>query len=1142
MSDLPKIIDNNRSVFLDIFKDISSDHNELSIATGYWDLPVMQLVLDHIKDYKKIRILIGREPILKRDNNENIATPEPDYPDEDFFDDLKKINPTEELKNTTLRIKELIESDQLEVRVYRRDFLHAKCYIFGGYDSAKAIGVIGSSNFTKNGLTTNTELNALENDHRLVTYKPSSSTQEVGHLAWFDEMWADEMTEEWSGQFLEMIRTSHHGDLLFSPKEMYIRTLYELYREEIELEKEDIIHPHSKTLYDFQERNVKNLQRILEKNGVAMLADSVGLGKTISAIGVIKQYQNTRVVVIAPKSLMSHWRQELAKEGLHNVKIISLQNKQDVIDQQEIDQYSPVNLFVIDESHNLRSSNGSRYERLSEWIANKHNEEARVLLVTATPINNSLEDLTNQILLGARGEQDIFTLAVRNSEGSMVNRSFYEAVDNIRKRIQQNISQGKEDLSEVYKDARNTLDPIIRNFVVRNTRQSIKQIKTQDGEIYEFPKVSVSNTRYTSIDPEGPITDKFSQVLDFTMEELAETMDTMLHPLKQIEEMGSGDKCGDNETLIYQIYQLILSLSLVPYRWNMYDFRLYGKSRDQIREMNLKTDESKKINSQLSIYGIIRTLFLKRLESSVHALESSLKRYLERIQIFEEVLMNKNLIINLSDIDDIVDEYGYNDGEQVNYNQEELLDLAKKNPQDIDENINKEALLEDIGLEKALVGEIIDVLDKYEDKDTKIEDLKNKLKQQHAADPESKLLVFSFFSDTINYIKDKIESDPEMQSIFEVSAFVSGDHKESALNAADRFSPKARGKAALSENEGELTYLFSTDVLSEGQNLQDCGIILNYDLHWNPVRMVQRNGRINRLGSEFNEVKIENYIPGTQLESYLGLMDRINNKIELIKHAIGNDSSIFGEDIDARSYTDLYSENDKVATEKYQELESELETLSEDVFLNDLKVFYEEASEEEIRRMERIPYKSWGIVPDGFSDMETLTLARFEYDDSSKREVFFGNDKEANSLEMVQNIVALNMIRTSDYEKRVDTIQIDKERHLDVSINLGSQIAENTQNDRSLTPTQEQALGEAHSHGWTAEEIDRLRTTLTTRNVLLQKKVRRIVLSINSSLKNNEPIDHYYDDLRELLIDDVEEGPEIVKGTPLFGYTDQFDK
>ena len=367
---LPKIIDNQRRIFIDIFNEIAGKYDQVSIATGYWDLPGTKLVIDKLKHYKKIRLLIGREPLLRRDNKRNIEHPEPDYPDQDFFYDLEKVQPTVELKEVVQLIKKLIGQGVLEVKVYRRSFFHAKCYIFGNYESPEAVGIIGSSNFTSNGMTSNAELNALESDHRIVTFQPKSPDQEVGHLFWFDQLWHDEKTEDWTGKFTEILGESIVGDVQFSPYEMYIHSLYSIYKDEL-VSSIKVDEDSENVLYAFQVRNAELLLKKLARHGVAMLADSVGLGKTLTAGAVIKRYiedknkKKPRIEVIVPASLKSQWQSELLDHhgivvGIDRVYVSSLQNKDEINSRKDIDYHRPVDLFVIDEAHNLRNANSQR--------------------------------------------------------------------------------------------------------------------------------------------------------------------------------------------------------------------------------------------------------------------------------------------------------------------------------------------------------------------------------------------------------------------------------------------------------------------------------------------------------------------------------------------------------------------------------------------------------------------------------------------------------------------------------------------------------------------------------------------------------------------------------------------------------------
>lgn len=328
---LPKLIDNNRKWLFEVINNVMDDYKYISIATGYWDLPGTALLIDKLIWYKKIRLLIGREPLIQR---HHLDKPEIDFPDKDIFDDLESMWFKPEYKSTIEKIKSLIENWILEVKVYTKNFFHAKCYIFGNYESHNAIGIIWSSNFTKAWLTTNAELNYLEDINQFVIYQPKNNSQEFGHLSWFDSFWDSEGNKDRAGRFIQILEQSAHGDIFFSPYEMYIKVLYDLYGEEL---MEEVLtgahHESTYALAQFQEKNVQLLKRKLKKYKTALLCDSVWLGKTFQWIWVIKEYLHDddgtkkRVCVICPKSLKKQRQEDLAVQWLPNqVEVITLQN------------------------------------------------------------------------------------------------------------------------------------------------------------------------------------------------------------------------------------------------------------------------------------------------------------------------------------------------------------------------------------------------------------------------------------------------------------------------------------------------------------------------------------------------------------------------------------------------------------------------------------------------------------------------------------------------------------------------------------------------------------------------------------------------------------------------------------------------
>jgi len=1032
---MPKIIDNERQSLLDTFLGLAPKYDELSVATGYWDIEGMKLILESVRHYKKIRILIGREPLLKRDNVRGVEQPEPDYPDQDFFNDLERIAPSPELTSVVVQMKELIDQGIIEVRVYRRSFLHAKCYIFGNYESAEAVGIIGSSNFTRNGFTTNTELNSLESDHRVVTFVPKNEIQETGHLFWFDQKWNDELTEEWTGQFLELVRQSPVGDLTPSPYEMYIKTLSMLYADEITGNIE--LSPEvEKVLYAFQQRNAQLLINKLEKHGLAMLSDSVGLGKTITGGAVIKHYVEKgfrRINVIVPKRLESQWREELAAHHklVGGYELISMQNPEAIEKARNIDKYAPVDLYVIDEAHNLRNSGSKRHQQILDWLA--ANPDSKVLLLTATPINNQLEDFVHQIQLAAKGKLTSFPVVYKTTKKKEV-IDFYEAVRRLSIEIKQAEKAGEEpDWNRIH----NIMRQGLRQFLVRSTRNGIERefggLLGADGVLRTFPQNEVVPTPYnytserdsevsgvlkSNADSFGGIT-----VTDLDHDRFLEVTQRTQHPLDIV----LADKTllvpseAAPDTFV-TLFRSLLTLGFTPYRTETYKHQFYAKDIEVIKSYELKERESFKLMSALSIHNMLRVSLLKRLESSPYALRRSLEAYQGKINLFTEWL-DKGYILTFKQIDEIVRDQG--DDAELDSDSEILDEHIPA-----DTNIyNVEAIKSDLKRDTAIAGTLIavcKVLEKNDDKLDAFIKLLNGLKSENLNG--GKVLIFSFYADTVHYLETKL---PTLlgESFSQKAAFLSGANIKEIDVLTKRFAPKAKKAEVLPEHE--LQYLIATDVLSEGQNLQDSGVIINFDLHWNPVRMIQRNGRINRLGSPHGKVWIYNLNPAAQLEAYLKLVKRLESKVERIRRSIGTDQSVLGEKENPIEYVEnLYTEN---ATEYAKTLEDDEGFLSEDEYVNDLRAFMAKASPEQLRFLERIPQGKWGYLPhqalsnpDSPQIMSLVCVSAKNAGHTSQSDIFVSSNGDVS--DPVETLEALSFLRTTEAEndRRIDTIALDR--------------------------------------------------------------------------------------------------------------------
>jgi ERCC4-related helicase len=1129
---IPKIVDNNRRVFVDLIKQIAPKHDELSIATGYWDLSGTKLIIDELKNFKKIRLLIGREPLIPR---HKAYRPEPDYPDADFYFDLERMIPDLALKQVVIEIKDLIKKGVLEVKVYRKAFLHAKCYIFGGYSSHEAIGVIGSSNFTQNGLTHNTELNAVESDHRIVMFKPQTKEQEVGHLYWFDQLWNDPDTENWQGKFVELLEESPVGDVLFSPYETYIRTLYELYKEELE---EIEIGTNRNSQYEllaFQKRNVQHLLRKLDKYSVAMLSDSVGLGKTITAIEVIRHYTESdigrkRVVIVCPKSLKPQWERELLKSGIPNLKPVVLQNLQAIEDEKRLDDIASVALFVIDESHNLRKTTGTRYEALLEWI--RKNKKAHVLLLTATPINNELQDLTNQILLGTRGFGDsIKVTTVDSHTGLSGTKDFVRAVEDLQKKIKKQINQGQD---VDYEEIRRVMGPIIRSIVVRRTRHGIEKEYGHliiEGQERRFPKSMPKNCAYMLPDDllEKVLSVKSSLIdLPFVYskdpEEIAEKCTILKHPLDQLKLVENSFEKEElrSESPIYFVFQLILMLGFIPYRWRIYRTEYYGKTTEEIKDLRLTGDKSRELQQQRGIYGIFRTIFLKRMESSVRAISISLNTYKDKLKLFNEGL-KRNKIVGMDDIEALRTALESED-------EDGLLEAMDKDAGDqpivldeVDERkYNLDALKLDIKRELELIDIIQKQLQFFEQNDTKLTALIELLKKIDKEKPAGeKVLVFSYFADTINYLEEKLKGCVVSEKN---AAFVSTKNRQNADDYASRFSPKSK-IYSLKDGETELKYLFSTDVLSEGQNLQDCGIVINYDLHWNPVRMIQRNGRVNRLGSTYEQVFVYNMNPLQKLDLYLRLVKRLEGKISMINNTIGNDQSVLGEAANPIDYIenikDLYSDEAQKRAKALEDLEKAGDfLLIEDDFILDLKKFDrdEKNSTEYKGKIYCIPKGKWALLPDGHpatNDIEVMALSNLFSDDTRLVPEFIKMNMKGSNRSAMSTLEALQRVRVDESQNRrqSDRITCDKVVIRGIAQKPESYVLEEV-GEQTPTGQKLELLRIMSKIHYSPEDIDIVGQAFGTKNYLDKKEIDKLVRTVVKASRENKP---YQDMLNSLL-------------------------
>lgn len=1030
MAQYPQFIDNKRKTLAETLRTIAPNFKTLRIATGYWDLPGTLELIDQIQDYDKIELLIGQEPIASYLQKQyNVSADERQlFPDSYVASDLEGYGAAQELKalrDTARKLVTLIKGKRLEVKVFRSPRLHAKAYIFGELGAGKSVGIIGSSNFTKAGLTTSQELNFLTDDYKIVEFVPQSEHQENGHITWFNELWNDQKAEEWTGDFTKIIGNSPVGDKTYGPYDVYMKTLMEIFPDEM-VEISPFDSDIKNVLHEFQNQDALSLRRKLDTMGVAMLSDSVGLGKTITAAAIIKQYiqdGKVNIAIIPPASLKQQWVDELESDRWHLVEhrdfeIYSQQDSekiQHLIDQSKKRQNTrnEIDLFVVDEAHNLRNAGSVRHQQILELF--QENPNAKVLLLTATPINNSLMDFANQIQLGSKGDLTSVKVPYTTGNSSLEYIDFFLALKRIQSQVTRAEKAGKKLDWGIYKK---TLTSGIRHYLVRSTRQGVMKRHAMkpvvEGEKL-FPDTHVEQFSYSYGDQnalliKGEIEARITRVFDgldprkLNLDFVSELTQRTLHPIDLYTKIYNLQSKGNNEvvledndiddkyrdlpifnndmssTAIPLLFQLINFLGFTPYKPDAYRHDIYGKTIQEVRLMKLSGTE----RTQLAVHNMLHVTWLKRLESSTMALLKSVTNYKSRINLFEKWLDN-GYIVALRDASLLENEYGedidqaFKDYEAYLKELDEVADgdedtIKKRGIErhDADPRVyNLTQLRKDLERDKLISNLIIKLLELLtnEGKDEKLNVFANRLaKRVKEGKFGKKVLVFSFFSDTIDYLKATLPPllEHELPGFKKEAAFVSGNSKE-VEKIAKRFSPCGKNYH-LKPGEQELNYLFATDVLSEGQNLQDAGILVNYDLHWNPVRMIQRNGRINRLGSHYDEVLVANARPSDDLETYLKLVRRLERKIDTINATVGNDQSVLGEEANPIEFNDMmdyFNTNSKTASAAAARLETQGDPLDwTDDYAIELRNYLEKHKNDgEIARVRAMPKGKWNYLP-----------------------------------------------------------------------------------------------------------------------------------------------------------------------------------
>ena len=885
------------------------DGSELSIVSAYFTIYAYEKMQDHLHNIEGLRFLFGDPDFVKR--------MDPNNTDKKAFD----ITDTGLALNQQLRQKPIARAcaewikEKVEIRTTRESkLIHGKMYHINNNGVDKAI--LGSSNFTVRGLGLSSNSSNIE-----LNLEVDSDRDRTDLKAWFDELWNnDELVEDVKEKVLAKLKQIGQDN---PPELIYYKTLYELFREEIETRQtneqtlEDV-HLYDmkiwEKLYAFQKDGAKSvIARLLRHNG-CILADSVGLGKTYTALAVIKFFElrNERVLVLCPKKLRENWALYPAYNAQASNEFLDDKFTYTVLSHTDLSRYtgesgsvnldnfnwSSFDLIVIDESHNFRNDSKprqdkdgnfrhTRYSRLLEEVI-KEGTKTKVLMLSATPVNTSLTDLRNQIYLMTEKREDVF----RNTLG----------ISNIRNLIQQTQKafkvweeEGTRNKTELFKTLGADFFQLLGSVSIARSRKLIKKYYAEEIErIGNFPKPQRPTNRHPQTDLTGELSYK-----------------------------ALADQIGDFELSIYRPSSYVVSET--------------AKQRlaDEKERLRFNQEDREKF-----LIGMMQTNFLKRLESSAHSLSETLARTIAK---HDDMLAKIERFEQNRDIPDAQTDVLPDDDED----DEEFLINRARNPyhlKELDCTRWKQDILKDKATLTAAWDKVKSITPKRDGKLKEIKaDIQNKLrnpKKDKEGNINRKLLIFTTFKDTAEYLYENLS---ELASELGLEmAMVSGDRTQTTCGQNNfnailtNFAPWGRIRADKTSDNIDL--LIATDCVSEGQNLQDCDTVINYDIHWNPVRIIQRFGRIDRIGTRNTEIKMINYWPTEDMEVYLRLRNRVESRMALADATASGDDDPLNELTYEQAQMELNFRDKQLAQLRKDVID--LDDLSDGVVLSDFTLDY----------------------------------------------------------------------------------------------------------------------------------------------------------------------------------------------------------
>jgi len=782
----------------------------MDVSTGYFDIGGYGLLRGAIENAVtntpgfRLRLLLGKDTILSREGSferyaQEHSNAGPDASAVSINESLDSENLDAGPMADTAGLIRTLESDAVEVRMGASRFNHAKCYIFGNSSA-----FIGSSNFTRAGLEGNHELNA-----GIYQGLPIEKVQ-----CWFDRMW--DMSTDKKSELISTLKQSKFGTPP-EPYEIYMKMLFEKYAPFLKQDEHRMRSAVELTL--FQQDAVRTAMYVMDTYNGTIIADSTGLGKTNMGIEIIRQKilnEGRKVMLVAPAQVLdSMWTEKLKEVDIGIRRKVSMERmgRDDFLDDPA--PYRNIDFIVIDESQNFRSKNAQRRLNLMQLLT--VGRPKQILLLTATPINNSLMDLYYQLSIITGGKDDYFweTIGIVN-----LYKHMRDAANSDRRRGLEKIQQ------------------LLETVMIRRTRTFIEEVYPEDkinGKSIKFPDHEYKPIQYDLAGLFGDIFDK--------------------------------------------VFSDISSLTMAPYGIGQYNTALEEDERDR--------------HTVLAHLQII--ILLKRFESSIEAVKISLANKIRMYEHVKKTLVNGR-ILRVGDFNKALLKWMSQEIDDDASDEEErevrLVRSVEGIATESADGYDVKRMMSDINADLSILYNLKAAVEDVT-MDKKFDAVHETILAEEPLKIEGKkVLIFTEYTATAKYLKRRLTDAFPKKNVLLIHG---GTKPKTRQKYIERFAPQSNMSEDEELGEDEADILVSTEVLAEGQNLQDCNYVISYDLPWNPMKIAQRTGRINRLTSVHGTVRSRACYPDQQLDSILQLVGKLMDKIETVNLTIGLDTELLGK-------------------------------------------------------------------------------------------------------------------------------------------------------------------------------------------------------------------------------------------------------